>query len=632
MARIVVGTAGHIDHGKSALVRALTGTDPDRLPEEKRRGITVDLGYAFLDDLAAVIDVPGHERLIRNMVAGAATIDYALLVVAADDGMMPQTVEHLSILQLLGLRKGCIVLTKCDIVDPDWIEMVEDQIRTAVSGTFLADAPVYRVDSISGIGIPEFKKSLMYYLSTLSPRADRGVFRLPIDRVFVMKGRGTVVTGTILSGSVSKDARLIALPGESELRVKKVESHGSEVDTARSGQRAALNIVGETDGVSRGKMLTTSGSLLVSRRIGVFISLLPASGELKNNQRIRFLISTQEVIGRLQIISIDETRRACFANIFLEEAVASVWGDRFILRRYSPLETLGGGIVLDADARSKRSDRVSVKDIYAQLLTDDLNEALKQYLIRAAPAGIARRELAARFGIPPEEVQIRLRNPIAEGQISVLADWIISQTELERSCSMILERLTFLQKANPENVGFGRIELRYGSLRNLPDVVYDAALRNMEMSGRAICENGLFRQPLHKISITDAQNRMLDRIQSILDEADFMPPSAAVIARMIDKTIQEVEKSLVLLEKLNRARRLSADLFFGVSSFDNATSRIISEFDRSPELTVASATQLLHSSRKYVVPFLEYLDGKGITARMGNVRVRGPKAVDRLRE
>jgi selenocysteine-specific elongation factor len=624
MARFIIGTAGHIDHGKSTLVHALTGTDPDRLPEEKRRGITVDLGYAFFGDIAAIIDVPGHERLIRNMVAGAATVDFALLVIAADDGVMPQTTEHLQILRLLGVRSGAVVITKCDMVDAAWSDLVEDQIRTAVANTFLADAPIFRVDSLSGRGIAELSRSLMNILTALSPREDRGVFRLPIDRVFSMKGRGTVVTGTVLAGSVQKDARIIALPGRRELRVKRVESHGQEVDCALAGQRAALNLIGNTDKLERGSTLTIPNGLTTTTRIRVFVERLLSVPPLKDRQRIRFLIGTQEIIGRVQLIGGDDDQRSVYANVLLESEATAVWGDRFILRRYSPLETLGGGIVLDPAAPKLRAHDIQSELETSRLLNVmDLNDAICAYVLCVAPFGIAADALAAVFGIPAKQITERCRICPKSKDILEIGAYFLSRAHFHSLCSKIKMHLRDLHEKSPESAGFSRAELLSSEHRAIHAPVLDHALQELLSHGDLAQDGALYREPQRRIAVNPAQADMMARVHDILRSSGFTPPSAGALAEILQRPAVEIEKTLVLLERSGKTRRLSTDLFFDVRQFDVAVERIRHFFEDNQELSVAEAARLLESSRKYVVPFLEYLDKKGVTIRSGNVRISG---------
>ena len=623
MARVIVGTAGHIDHGKSALVRALTGTDPDRLPEEKNRGITIDLGYAFLAGVAAVIDVPGHERFIRNMVAGAATVDYALLVVAADDGVMPQTTEHLHILRLLGLRAGAIVITKIDKAEPEWLELVEEQARAAAQSTFLADAPLFRVDSLSGKGIAELREFLIETLSKLPSRLDSGGLRLPVDRVFLMKGRGTVITGSMLGGSVRKDQRLVALPGGHDVRVKHLESEGREADVLESGQRAALNLVGDTERLERGQTLTHAGELLSSTRLNLVIELLPGVPPLKERQRIRFLIATQEVIGRVLMIGEAGANRVA-THLILEEPVVAVWGDHFVIRRYSPLETLGGGTVLEADAPPLRARQLEIERSSAAALDcDSLPEAVFAMLRFRGRHGLPLQRLAALVGVSSERLKQILAGEGTKTRVHAFGEYLLLDEHRQSIAELVSDQLKTLHAKQPGSSGFAPAELRQGELLAIPESLFQLLLNAFAEEHLIAREGGLLRLPDKRIELTPAQQALIAQIRPILENDGFTPSSAAVLSERLSRSKTDVEKVLVLMERLGAARRLGVDLFFDAKAFDSAVQQVIVTLRGGKELSVSEASQLLNSSRKYVVPLLEYLDGKGITQRQGNVRVAG---------
>ncbi|MBU0508480.1 selenocysteine-specific translation elongation factor [bacterium] len=628
MARVIVGTAGHIDHGKSALVRALTGTDPDRLPEEKRRGITLDLGYAFLDDVAAIIDVPGHERLIRNMVAGAATVDFALLVVAADDGVMPQTREHLSILALLGVRYGAITVTKVDGVADDWIELVEEQIYDTVRGTFLESAPLYRVDSLSGRGVPEFRERLMTTLRSLPARPERGVFRLPMDRVFTIRGRGTVVTGTIISGEVHKDARLAVMPGGFDIRVKRLETQGGEADLLRAGQRAALNLIGQTEHLARGGMLTIPDALLETSCVRVAIDLLPKADTLKDRQRIRFLIGTHEAIGRLQLIERMDKRRY-YANVLLESEIVTAWGDRFVLRRYSPLETLGGGTVLEPTpppfrARTRESEAALARSLHTESLADAIGSLLKGRGLY----GLEHRVATKIFAISRSELnEILTELPQPDRPVEV-GEYLLLRSRVAELRLNVVNRVNTLHDHRPDSPGFSRSDLFQMELARLPDTIRDFLLTELVRDGKLVQESALYRATDRGMTLRPDQQELSEDVLDLLRQGAFAPPSALAIAETLKKPREQIEKALVLLDRMGKCRRLGNDLFFTTEQFDDAIAQIRKTILQGVHLTVSEAARLLGSSRKFVVPFLEHLDGIGITQRVGNVRVAGRTARD----
>ena len=622
MARVIIGTAGHIDHGKSALVRALTGTDPDRLPEEINRGITIDLGYAFLAGVAAIIDVPGHEKFIRNMVAGAATVDFALLVVAADDGVMPQTTEHLHILRLLGILSGAIVITKIDKVEPEWLDLVGEQVSAAVRGTFLEGAAVFRVDSLSGKGISELRDYLIRSLSTWPHRPDRGVLRLPVDRVFTIKGRGIVVTGSMLSGSVRKDDRLVALPGNYELRVKQLESEGHEAEVLEAGQRTALNVVGDVEKFARGLTITRAGTLLPSARLKVAIELLPNVAPLKDRQRIRFLIATQEIIGRLQLLGAGNGKT--YANLLLEQETVAVWGDHFVLRRYSPLETLGGGRVLEPDAPPLRARFETQEREFARALdTQSVTDAAGAFLQFRGEGGMLAGRLAALLGMSREVLQTVVQDVGRHAPVREFGEYLILAQRLKDISDQVIRRLAELHSRQPEIAGFAANEVRAGDLGHVPDPLFLQIIEHMVAENSVVRAGALLKIPEQRIALTPQQSQLVSQLREILSAEGFAPSAASVLAEKVNRAKPDVEKGLVLMERLGTARRLGLDLFFDVQQFDIAVRGVEELLRTGQEVSVSAVSQRLSSSRKYVVPLLEYLDGKGITQRQGNVRIPG---------
>ena len=350
MQSLIIGTAGHIDHGKSALVKALTGTDPDRLAEEHLRGMTIDIGFAFLNENIAFIDVPGHERFIKNMVTGASTIDVAMLVIAADDGIMPQTREHFEILKLLGIRHGIVVVNKIDLVQPDWLEMVVEDIRQLVEGSFLENAPLFKTSTVSGAGIAELRRFLIELPNQIPEVHSTGLFRLPVDRVFSIKGFGTVVTGTVLSGEIKVGEEIEIMPSGKRAKIRSVQSHNQPLDSVARGQRAALNLVGiSKEQIERGMIIAPPGAFVKTNLLTVYIESLPSAPPIEYNDQLRLHLGTGEYIVRIRLIGRDRLfpGKQGVAQIVLDQPISAGFRDHFILRSYSPLVTIGGGIVLE---------------------------------------------------------------------------------------------------------------------------------------------------------------------------------------------------------------------------------------------------------------------------------------------
>lgn len=622
MGHVIVGTAGHIDHGKSLLVKALTGTDPDRLPEEQQRHITIDIGFAFLDDVAAIIDVPGHERLIRNMVAGAATVDYAMLVVAADDGAMPQTQEHLNILRLLGIERGVVVITKADLAEPDWLELVRDQIEELVANTFLEDAPVFVVDSVSGRGIAEFRAFLLRQLAGLQRRGDRGFFRLPIDRVFQMKGHGTIVTGTVVSGKVTVEDRLVLLPQGTEVRVRGLQTHGTPHTELEMGQRAAINLSGvDRYFLKRGNVLAASGHMTSCDRWRATVRLLRNVPPLKNRQRLRVHIGTQEVIARVRPWESDPP----LVDFYLESPAVASRLDRFVLRRYSPMTTIGGGVVVEVNppsiAKRQRADELKIS-----LALAHANEAdfVHVYLQARAPYGASLAELIQTTGYGKERVIEWIEDSLARGKIVALGEKYLSPSALEQHQSRILDVLQDFHRKKPELPGMERAQLRQAVMPGVSESPLSIMLKRLLDTGKVKVDGSVVSLPSHTAVLSAAHEALAQELLRLIQNAGFRPPSVADMAKSINAPSNEVVHVLVLLTRQGRLVRLEPELFFHPSAFQDAISKLRDEIATRGAVTVGNVTSLLDSTRKYVVPFLEHMDKSGVTRRDGDQRLAGP--------
>ena len=618
MGHVVIGTAGHIDHGKSSLVRALTGTDPDRLPEEKRRQITIDLGYAFLDDIAAIIDVPGHEKFIHNMVAGAATIDFALLVIASDDGIMPQTREHLHILRLLGLKHGAIVLTKIGMTEAEWRTLVREQIRSAVRDTFLATAKIFEVDSLNGAGIPELRTFLLSELPKLPSRSTSDVLRIPIDRVFNVHGHGTVVTGTVLSGTVEREQKLELLPGRIPARVKKLQSNAHEQTVIKSGMRAALNLNTESLPV-RGQTLSTSSALTSSRRLAVSFEQIPDAPHIKDRQRVRFLIGTQEVMGRYRFIGSDESVQ--YALILLDHEVIAVWGDHFILRRYSPMDTMGGGRVLDLDPPlrgTRQRGQATVQLETLNLATQE--QAIPHWVEQRAPFGVQIRSACQMFALSEEKFRSNVLK--SESSVHFQSGFVFHANSLANWNEAIVLKLKRLHAEQPDAAGFSALHIS-SALTHLPAALQDWTLSRLVSAKKIVQDGALYKLLGATQSLDTRLTALVDKLIACLAQDAFTPSSSAVLSESLNQPKADIEKALVAAFRLERAIRLGTDMFFERNVFEQAIERVKQILRDQGSLQVSDLSKELNSSRKYVIPFLEYLDTKAITERRGNDRIPG---------
>jgi len=630
MSHVIIGTAGHIDHGKTALVRALTGMDPDRLKEEKERQITIDLGFAFLGDRAAIIDVPGHERFIKNMVAGVATIDMVLFVVAADDGVMPQTKEHLDILRLLGVRSGLIVITKADLAEPDWLELVQADVQELMEGTFLHGAPIYVVDSISGRGIDELRRGIDQALDHLPGKADRGMFRLPIDRVFSIKGFGTVVTGTVLSGSARADSVLEIQPPGIKVKVRGVQSHEHLVERVQIGDRAALNLQGvEVADIRRGDVISDPGYLQPTSMLDGRMMLLLTVQAFPHRTRVRVHLGTQEIIGRVILLDRDvlEPGDEAPVRIRLEGNCVPARKDPFVIRQYSPQITIGGGVVLDPAPTGKRK-RFDPRVLrWMEALDQDDPEMLIMSCLETYPeieipyltllilTGLTRDTLEALIMKLTEAGKI-VR--IGAGERSVL----VHSDRFADSKVVMVDVVRDHQSSNPLLPGISRAELRNKCEKSFSQQTCDVILDDLLKGSILVTDGHWIRTGDYRIELTANQQALMARIEDSLRSADFQTPRADEIAGQLDASGADVRDLLAIMVNSGRVIRLATDLLFLDEQIAKARSMLESHFRNNPEVTVGEVSKLLNSTRKYVVPLLEYFDHEGITERHGDVRVQ----------
>ncbi len=624
---LVLGTAGHIDHGKSALVKALTGTDPDRLPEEKERGVTIEQGFARLElpsgRSMGVVDVPGHERFVRQMVAGATGIDVVLLVVAADDGVMPQTREHLAIIDLLGIPKGVVAITKADLVDDDWIALVSDDVRRLLEGTSIEGAPIVPVSARSGRGLDDLLRALDSVAGEAAARQAALPMRLPVDRVFTISGSGTVVTGTMWSGSAKRDDPVEVLPSGKTGRIRSVQVHSQPVAEAHAGQRVALNIVGlDKDEIARGDVVAAPGSLSVTDRFdGRFTYLRGNAGPFETGTRVHVHHGTREVLGRVLLMDGDvlQPGESALAQVRLEEPLAPRYDDRYIIRSYSPVFTIGGGVVLDVLPPRRTTLRAPERDLLDALLRHDLSSASIDLLAsRGVPMTSA--EVAAALGVVRARVADELNRADLE-RLKVGADtYFVTSEGLERLVGGIESALLTFHAANPKATG-----IAVGALRDLVDrrvgpKVFDAVVELACARGHARVSAGSVSHPKAAASAQAEEDDALARLVPILQEQGL---ATATIAELADRAGIDpgvTRKALGKLVASGRVVRLGSDLHFAASAVDEARRRIVAYLEEHQTMLAKDARDVTGTSRKYIVPLLEYFDSKGVTRRDGDVR------------
>jgi selenocysteine-specific elongation factor len=619
---VIIGTAGHIDHGKSSLVKYLTGTDPDRLKEEKERGITIELGYVFMPlpdgETLAFIDVPGHERFVRQMVAGVATVDRFLLVVAADEGVMPQTREHLDILRLLGVTRGIVALTKCDAVGPDMLDLAESDVRGYLSDTPFGDAPIYRVSALTGEGMEELREALVRLATETVPRSARGKFRLDVDRVFVLKGFGTIVAGTAMSGSVSTGDRLELQPGGQVFRVREMSvNHHRNASSGSAGDRIALNMVGlEAGDVERGSCFAEPGHLKPRTSLDTECSLLPSAGALKRHQRVRFHTGTAEVMARA--VPVDAATlppgSGGFVHFQLESPVVALHGDRFVIRRYSPVVTIGGGVILETDTRKVRSRDTMERAAHLELLSaGDLSSLVSELLEKAGPAGITLAEAAAKSGVGPDEMEREAASLREAGIIDLMRDGsvtrVVDMAVVGEARGKLLDTVRRHHESRPASPGValstpGRI------LAGSPAWFVRSVVAELEAEGSLVKRGEWFALPGHP---EELPADLAARVRSILSGMD---------AAGLDG-FGTASGDPAMLDSL-RERGLVLDLAQGVSVsagyLDGICARAAQEFGEEG-FGLAELRDVLGVSRKVALQWAELMDRTGRTLRKGDRRV-----------
>ena len=621
MRSIVVGTAGHIDHGKSALVLALTGTDPDRLKEEKARGITIDLGFAHADIggiTFAFVDVPGHERFVKNMLAGVGGIDLVLLVIAADESVMPQTREHFAICRLLGVRSGIVVLTKADLVDVETLELARAEARELTAGSTLSEAPVIAVSAKTGQGLDALRAALVTAAGAVPEHRPDGPPRLPIDRVFSMRGFGTVVTGTLTAGTIRVDhadgEELVVLPGERRVKVRGIQVHGAATASAGPGRRVAVNLGGvEVAELTRGQTLSRPGAYEVTRRFDAAIEMLP-DAQLRHGQRVRFHHGTSELLGRVALAG-----ERGFARLRLEGPAVLTRGDRFVLRQYSPAVTIGGGLVLDpAPARSPIRTPAAAER-FRRLSGSDRDGAMVFVEERRA-SGIARGRLASRAGLSESALRTTVDGLVADGRIVVVGDELFDLSVVRALEQRLVDAVAEHHRANPLAEGLPREEARARFFSLASPTLFDDVVRRLIDGGRLAGRDRL-AQPGRGVTMTQEEVRTQDALVRIYRDAGLAPPDMATAAGAAGVPVTVADRVSKVLLRQKTLVKLDT-LLFHAEALDGLK-REIAALKAQPgaRVDVAGFKERYGISRKYAIPLLEWLDRERVTKRAGDSRV-----------
>ena len=629
---MVVGTAGHIDHGKSSLVLALTGIDPDRLKEEKARGITIELGFAHAaigDIRVAFVDVPGHERFVRTMLAGVGGIDCVLLIVASDESVMPQTREHFDICRLLRIPRGIIVLTKADLAEADTRAMVTQDVRDLVKGSFLESADIIEVSSTTGAGLDVLRAAIAAQAAQISSRPIHGAARLPIDRAFSMKGFGTVVTGTLVSGTIAVDDELSVEPGGRRVKVRGVQVHGKPSASATAGQRTAINLGGvDVDEVSRGETLFAAGTLSVTRRVDVEIDLLPSAKPLKHGARVRVHNGTAEILGRVSIAGTAVAEIApgdrALIRLRLEAPAVLTRGDRFIMRAYSPPITIGGGVVLDP-APTRPGIRTAEGRSSLELLRmahDNGVGAVLSMIDAAGLAGIARSSLVPRAGVAPSRVGEVLQALGARGVVTA-GDRLIAAARLQQVADALVALIAASHKANPMSDGLPREEAREKLFARVAPAVFETVLDDLK-SRKAVVGAERLALPTHKPTVAGGDDRVRSAIVEAYRASGLKPPDAAAVQASAGAPSAVVEKLVTLLLREKVLVRLDS-VIFHADALQKLKGEVAGLKQGAPDgratVDVAAFKDRYGISRKFAIPLLEYLDRERVTRRTGDVRL-----------
>lgn len=636
MRSLIVGTAGHIDHGKSALVRALTGTDPDRLPEEKKRGITIDLGFAdlSLDDLRlGFVDVPGHERFIKNMLAGAHGIDLLALIIAADEGVMPQTREHFDICQLLGVTDGVVVITKKDLVEDEMLMLVEEEARDLVSGSFLSRAPIVAVSSRTGEGLDHLRSQLQQVAKRTRPRSSDNIMRLPVDRAFSMKGFGAVVTGTLISGNISDADELELLPEQRQVRVRGIQVHGKSVSNAQAGQRTAVNLGGiDVKSISRGMVLAPSGQLRPTQMLDVELKVLPlASRSVRSRARVRVHVGAAEVLGRVKVL--EETGEvppgeSGLVQLRLESPIVALHGDRFIVRSYSPLETLGGGIVLDPFAAKHRSKGLALVRSNLHKLTKPARDTKLAVMVQAAgDRGLRREDILAATGWQPETISTELETVKKSNSVIDAGGILIDPAYFVALRDSVVAELDRHHKREPLSRGMLRETLREKLFSHALPELFGAVISDLEIGERIVSEKETLRLAAHKVDLTDEEQQLQKRIEDIYLKDQLETASIDDVlqrAGLVTKQHTHGRKVLQLLINGGQLVRIQGEMFVHaqvLETFKQKLQEYAQQHEPERLMDVADFKELAKISRKYAIPLLEYFDREHITRRAGDKRL-----------
>lgn len=629
MKHVIIGTAGHVDHGKTTLIQALTGTNPDRLKEEQERGMTIDIGFASLrlpdGTIAGIVDVPGHERFLKNMLAGASGVDVVLLVIAADEGVMPQTVEHIDVLRLLDVKNGVVALTKMDAADKEWTEVVEEDVRQHLKDTFLANAPIIRVSSTTGKGIEALKKALMAAVSRAEARNASLPFRLPIDRVFTRPGFGTVVTGTLASGTIRTGDAVEIVPQKVSARVRGLQVHNQKVSEAEAGSRVAINLAGiDAIELERGAQVAPPGSITPTTSFDAVLRLLPnADRLLEDRARVRVHLGTLEVLGRIQILEnkseLGPGERS-YVQFRGEAEFAALRGDRFVVRMYSPMTVIGGGIVLDTQpGRHRKDEAVTLSGLEAK--ERGTPEDLAETLLLRSPAGALRAEIAPAIGITPAEANSAIETLLSGQNIVLLPhERIIHSLVLQGLTQRTKEAVERFHEQFPLRPGLPREELRATLGKNMDTKAFGSLLSHWHKEQRFTSEGAFVRRANFQVQLNSKQQQLLAQIEEIYKRYDIAVPTLEEVAKELRTPVDAITSLLKVGQERNSFVKVEDGVYYHADTITRLQNVLREYLQIHDSISVGAFRDLTQSNRRFSMLALEYLDTIKFTRRVGDER------------
>ena len=631
MTQIILGTAGHIDHGKTSLIKAITGTNTDRLKEEQVRGITIELGFASLELPSGrnigIVDVPGHEKFVKNMVAGATGIDIVALVVAADEGIMPQTREHMEICSLLAIKHGLVALTKVDLVDDEWLGLVKDEIADFTRDSFLEGAPVVPISSATGQGLGDFTAALDKISEQVRPRSNSGLFRLPVDRVFTMKGFGTVITGTLISGKVSTGDQIMIYPSGITSKVRGVQVYGHSVDTAMAGMRTAINFQGlDKASINRGEIVAAPDTLVPSHMVDVTLNYLPANKKgLKNRTRVRFHSGTSEIMGIVVLLDTEvlEPGKTAFAQIRLETPVSLVKDDHYVIRSYSPVRTIGGGRIIHPLPVKHKPNKPDTLDYLSTIAGDDPALILQRHVAAAGPTGCRRKHLKLMMNQPEKLLDQALQAMMSQ-QIIYQTDketqTFVHQASIDQIRQNALDCIAAYHQKHPLRPGIPKEELKTTLPHGIGTKTFLLVLQHMSKSKQVVIEEDTVRLEAHKVSLAADQETLRGQILDAYEKGGLSPPYFKAVCQELNAPLDQASQVLSVLSKEGLVVKIKEDLYYHQRHIEKLKKKLTDFLIANEEISTPQFKDMTGASRKFVIPLIEHFDSIQLTIRVGDIR------------